>query len=161
MRVEIINPFNEEDMDKIKNYDIKNNTELEKTITSQYASMDEKTYKRSIIESYIVGIYCYKEKNNAIDEICYINMEKDINKATILPINNTKKTSSIISQGVNFVFETTDITDITVIVNDNDKKVKKELDEKGFISLGEESKNQIYYIEKDFVYNYSREKLAI
>lgn len=153
MSIEVINPFSKKDMSKIKEYDNKNNTQLAITIDSQYKSMDEKIYKQSIIESYIIALYLYTEKNNKIDEICFVNLERDLKVATIIPIPNNKKIAKIITKVISFIFETTDIQNIMVKVSQNDQVNLKELNKNNYINIGADNNNIIYYIEKSPVNN--------
>lgn len=149
MTVEIINPFSINDMKKIDEYDNENNTSLRTSIEGQYSSMDEKTYQKYISDSYITELYFYKGNRTNIDEICYVNCEKDVKKATLLPIPNIKGISSIITQATDIIFQMFDITDISVIVPQDNKYMMNQLEKSGFISLGNEASNTIYYKEKE------------
>lgn len=160
MSVEIINPFSIEDMNKIKQYDEQNNTSLRTSIEGQYSSMNEKNYRSYISDSYITELYFYKGNNRCIDEICYANCEKDMKKATILPIPNTKGVSSIISEATDFIFSMFDITDISIIVPQENLRTISELEKAGFISLGDESGNIIYFKEKEEFEEYRVTKVA-
>lgn len=153
MSVELINPFSNEDMSKIEQYDYNNQTDLKRTIESQYSSMNEATYKKSIIESYIVALYLYTTHQGQIDEICYANLERDIKKATIIPISNRKSISRIITKATDFIFQTTDIKDITVIVAQGDKSSQRELENSNYINLGNEDTNIVYYIEQELIHD--------
>ncbi|MBO5138070.1 MAG: hypothetical protein J6B89_00310 [Bacilli bacterium] len=153
MSVELINPFSNEDMSKIEQYDQNNQTDLKRTIESQYSSMNEVTYKKSIIESYIVALYLYTTRQGQIDEICYVNLERDIKKATIIPISNRKSISRIITKATDFIFQTTDIKDLTVIVSQGDKSSQRELENSKYINLGNEDTNTVYYIEQELIHD--------
>lgn len=160
MSVEIINPFSVEDMKKIEQYDLNNETDLKNSIKGQYSSMDERNYYSYINDSYITALYFYNSKNDNINEICYANCEKDMKKATIIPIPNKKRKSNIIPEVTDLIFSMFDITDISIIVPKNSVETINSLEKSGFISLGDDYNNIIYYKEKEMIIDYNITKVA-
>ena len=148
----VVNPYNEEHLQLLRNFEYENNikTELTKDCVRIKNMMTEEKYEESQkFLNEITSILMINQKQKIIDCYC-IRAEKDIKTCHIScrPLDNFKHTKNI-TLVIDYAIEILGMEEVFIETEKNDNNMIGILEQEGLENLGEENGKVLYLKEKE------------
>lgn len=127
-----INPYNEDDIVLLKEYDQENHTNYFKMLNILYKNYSKEEYELLRMTSTVFKLLLYLTRKNKIDSICLVEYETDLKRLNMY-IDNINK--EIYKEVTEYAFKKMDMESVTAFVNKSDGKLIHHLLEDGYIPL--------------------------
>lgn len=139
----IVNPYNETDLFLLKDYCLKNNSDLYKEFYQIKENYTEIQYKHQEDVNIINRKIFYTLKENEISNLIYVEIEKDTKTANVYPkINSYVK--NLIPELSDYLIMNNFMEEVFIFVKQNDIKTATNLIDNDFISLSTGENNEEY-----------------
>ena len=148
----VVNPFNKEHLDYIRNYEEENEIETKTGIYLQKINkMNEEEFLEKKRNSNEIEESLLLKKDNIIKDSCHIEGEKDrkVCRISFSPIKTKLRNRRLITLAIDYSFNVLGMEDIFVKINENDKNMIENLEISGFENLGREKCDIIYLKENE------------
>lgn len=137
-KVELINPYKEEHIEKMNDFCLHNDLENVAVYLQKIAlERPRKTNQEATFSS--INHYLALFENDEIVDYCQLSKEKDTPYGFLsFPEILGKRNDLLVQAAVSYAFLQENVEEIFVQCNKSDHKLQKSLAEAGFISLGQE-----------------------
>lgn len=151
----VINPYSEEDYNKIKAFEQKNGilTKSSEYIETSLSSKKEEEYLAEKKKNNEINESLVIEENGEIKEICYLQAEKDIKACRIyFPITKSRS-KKLISIATKYAMETLEMQDVFIMVNEKDESLLKTIGTGEYENIGIDNGYVAFLAEDEYQIN--------
>lgn len=150
-KVEIINPYNIEQLESLNDFCLHNNLQnIAKSLKDSIVNKPLNDYLTDQVISPLISEYLVTINNDKITDCCHLFGEKDTKRCFLtFPLITTKKIAKrhLVNSAISYAFDLLDMEE--VFVNTSDDNLKINLESLGFTSLGSDENATSYVLGKE------------
>lgn len=153
----IADPYNDEHIRLITDFEeTKGITTVTSTLLKNIRqTQNEEEYKEEARESNEIHQSLFLQLEDKITDTCHVQAEKDMKSCRIFfaPIKTEHKNRKLVSLATDYAFDVLGMNDVfvTVTLDENDRNLIENLEERGFENLGEDEGSITYLKEKEII----------
>lgn len=153
----IADPYNDEHIRLIRKFEeSKGITTVTSTLLKNIRqTRTEQRYKEEVKESNEIHQSLFLQSEDNITDTCHVQAEKDMKSCRIFfaPIKTERKNRRLVTLATDYAFDVLGMKDVfvTVTLDEHDKNLIENLEEKGFENLGEDEGCITYLKEKEMI----------